>query len=115
MRNFRSVTVQLALAAMLLRALLPAGWMPSAEAGAPLVICTMHGAMQIAPEPAKHKAAGEICPFAAAAALAPAGKPPALALPQAIQAFATPLADRTVAALPARREPQSPRAPPRLV
>ena len=40
----RSFAVTLALSAMLLRALLPAGWMPDlAGTGAPLVICTVDG------------------------------------------------------------------------
>jgi hypothetical protein len=72
--------VWFALAAMLLRALLPLGWMPgSFAAGVPLVICTPQGAKQIhlgqdgkpvSPEPGS--AATAACVFSAAAPLAPA-------------------------------------------
>lgn len=44
MRLSRQLAVSLALAAMMLRALLPDGWMPSAQAsGSPLVICSIAG------------------------------------------------------------------------
>jgi hypothetical protein len=117
MTKFRLAAIHLALAAMLLRAFLPAGWMPSTEAsGSPLVICTMHGPLVLQPTPHKRKAnAGDICPFAAAALLAEGGKAPVLALPQAAPAFAEPLADRVHAVLPAWHTPQSPRAPPRFL
>lgn len=118
MRELRLAAMHLALAAMLLRALMPAGWMPNAEAaaGSPLVICTMNGPMPLAPEPQKHKAdaSGDICPFAAAAQLADTGKPPVLALPQSAPAFAEAQAYRAFAVFAAERRPQSPRAPPRF-
>src|ERR1700729_3419972 len=43
LRTFRLAAVQLALAAMVLRALLPMGWMPNPDgfAQSPLVICLM--------------------------------------------------------------------------
>jgi len=65
--------VHLALVAMLLRALLPAGWMPAAISSAdasPFVICTVDGPLHA---PAKHAPAqdhaGTPCIFAAAAHL----------------------------------------------
>lgn len=75
---FRSLAVNLALAAMLLRALLPDGWMPGAEAATPFVICSVdggHGTGKTAPsrEPRSHGP----CAFAAAAPLSP---PPAVAV-----------------------------------
>lgn len=73
----RSLAVTLALAAMLVRALLPMGWMPAPapDGGAVLVVCTMDGLHHL---PAGHPPAkgaaddrGYVCPFAAAAHLAP--------------------------------------------
>ena len=110
----------LALAALILRALLPAGWMPDAQAG--LVICAA-GTLGVihhdgAPGDSSSHADGKIvheeCPFAAAAQLAAAPDAPRLTLP-AFHAFAASV-DRTYASsLAARFTPQAPRAPPRLV
>jgi len=80
----KAVAMHLALAGMLVRALLPAGWMPSASpgAGSPLVICTGTGLVQITLDSKGHAVQGkpakddgqthQVCPFAAAAHLAPA-------------------------------------------
>ena len=77
-RNRSRAVVWIALAAMMLRALLPDGWMPSGggAAAAMLTICTMNGPMRVAlgddgqplkKQPAKHDGGGhEVCPFAAA-------------------------------------------------
>jgi hypothetical protein len=68
----RSVAVALALAAMLLRALLPDGWMPSGQA-APFTICSVVMAHHDSGKPSQpeqeHRHAP--CAFAAAAPLAP--------------------------------------------
>jgi hypothetical protein len=68
----RSAAVALALTAMLLRALLPDGWMPSAQA-APFTICTVSNAHHESGKPSQpeqeHRHAP--CAFAAAALLAP--------------------------------------------
>jgi hypothetical protein len=66
----RSLAVSLALCAMVLRALLPDGWMPAANAAVPLVICSIDGTHHTkAPgEPARSHAP---CAFAAAAPLSP--------------------------------------------
>jgi hypothetical protein len=116
MRRLHLAAIHLALAAMLLRALMPAGWMANADAaaGSPLVICTING--PVPAEPHKHKAdaGGDICPFAAAAQLADTGKPPVLALPQSAPVFAAALAYRVYAVPAVRLGPQSPRAPPRF-
>ncbi|HEX4080899.1 MAG TPA: hypothetical protein VHX61_18710 [Rhizomicrobium sp.] len=70
---FRSLAATLALAAMLLRAMLPAGWMPNPDglAGAPLVICSgvQHAHPLRIPGQAPQNNSGKICPFAAAAHL----------------------------------------------
>lgn len=68
----RSAAVALALIAMLLRALLPDGWMPSGES-APFTICSVVIAHHAGGKPSKpeqeHRHAP--CAFAAAAPLAP--------------------------------------------
>jgi len=113
-RRFRTAAFHLALGAILLRALLPAGWMPSAESGAPLTICTLNGPVQLAPDqPGPAKAAHrDACPFWTASSLgqtaaAPALAPPSPAAPTLFQSTRPPLA-----APIARHAPQAPRAPP---
>ena len=84
---FRSLAVTLALSAMLLRAVLPAGWMPDlAGTGAPLVICSVDGLHHVPKDPSRNHDDdhGYACPFAAAAHLAPPQAPPALTKPFAV-------------------------------
>src|SRR5690348_10450083 len=93
MQGFLHAARHLAIIALLLRAMLPAGWMPDARAG--LVICSLgtvsigtlgtihHDGDQKAPAQAVH----EECAFAAAAPLAAAPDTPLLTLP-ALHAFA---------------------------
>jgi hypothetical protein len=119
----RTAFVHLALVAMVLRALLPAGWMPNPGAGAPLVICSVHGTLftDSRPGSAKHAPAQDdshrqdVCPFAAGAHLATPGGAAMLALPQRFASIAanTP----ATAAISAREmfSRQSPRAPPAFV
>ena len=74
----RSLGFTLALSAMLVRALLPAGWMPN-PAGpgeTALIICTAQGLVHLAPAHDHHPAplsdhGGQACPFGAAAPLSP--------------------------------------------
>jgi hypothetical protein len=77
-RVLRAPMFQLALAAMLLRALLPAGWMPDpagAAGGAALVICTVQGPLTVhtdgsgksTPHNDQGQRQNDFCPFAAAA------------------------------------------------
>ena len=70
----KSTAVHVALVAMLLRALLPAGWMPAAITSAdasPFVICTVDGPLHAPVKHAPaHDRAGTPCIFAAAAHLA---------------------------------------------
>jgi hypothetical protein len=114
----KSAALHVALVAMLLRALLPAGWMPAAISSAnasPFVICTVDGPVA----PAKPSHAPEhnrngtaLCVFAAAAPLSsPASAPMALAP----ITFAAPIvfaAPRDVAASLAAYRPNAARAPP---
>ena len=83
----RSLAVTLALGAMLLRALLPAGWMPAPD-GSSLVICTNDGPLRLSPAHIPlHKGQQDhnsVCPFAAAAHLAAPGAAQAIQLPLAI-------------------------------
>ena len=119
-RIIRSAAVHVAIAAMLLRALLPAGWMPSAEAGTPITICTMNGPMQIVlghdgqplkqkPGDTRHHAA---CPFAAAPHMALA-TPVALFAPPQPASTGTSAHSKTADRI-ALYAPQAPRAPPIL-
>jgi hypothetical protein len=80
---FRSLAATLALAAMLMRGLLPAGWMPNPDgaAGSPIIICTMGGPQHVHPTHAPRDDSGKVCPFAVMAHLAAAASPAALALP----------------------------------
>jgi hypothetical protein len=104
----------LALIALLLRALVPAGWMPGTTAAAPLVICSVNAPAQHAPgEPARHDSdRHDICPFAAAPHFAETPQHPLLAAP-ALHVFEA--AQRPVLQTPARvagYRPHAPRAPP---
>jgi len=119
--RFRIVAVHLALAAMLLRALLPAGWMPN-QAGAGesfFVACTMDGTVQQAdqhqhgknaPDDSQH--GHDECPFAAAAHVAAPATVAELALPSYFGGFSNSPGPAAAAVQFAAYEPQSPRAPP---
>jgi hypothetical protein len=106
----------LALVALILRALLPAGWMPDAQAG--LVVCSANTLGVIhhdtAPGHSNGKASHEECAFAAAPHLASAPDGPQLALP-AFHAFVATTDHATARTIAARFTPQSPRAPPAFV
>lgn len=103
----------LALIAMILRAMLPAGWMPSAGIDAPLTICTVSPLHQQdpgnkTPDPSQHE---KPCAFFGAPQLAATPDIPALILP-AFHGFAA-QSDRVYAAtIAAQHQPHSPRAPP---
>ncbi|HEX3756101.1 MAG TPA: DUF2946 family protein [Rhizomicrobium sp.] len=109
----------LALVALVLRALVPAGWMPGTTAAAPFVICSVTGPAQYAPgghKPAQDdRSHHDVCPFAAAPHFAKTLALSSLAAPS-LRIF-TP--SRLVAvsrpARIARYQPQSPRAPPTSV
>jgi hypothetical protein len=71
----RSIALSLALCAMVLRALLPDGWMPAAnaaESGTPFVICSVDGTHHDGKAPADSQQRTHApCAFAAAAPLSP--------------------------------------------
>ncbi len=111
---FRAIR-HLALIAIIVRAMLPAGWMPDAQAG--LTICSLGeihydgGHHDGTPDKDSGHNSHEECPFAAAPHLAATPDVPQLTLP-AFHAFAAATDRRYAAAITARFTPQSPRAPP---
>jgi uncharacterized protein involved in copper resistance len=135
MLGFRRAAVCLALAAMMLRGLMPAGWMPNPEgAGTSLfVICDMDQAdmskmdmshmdmsgmdMSAMDHDPAHKPSSdshqhEACPFAAAPHVATPSTVAALLLPSLSDHFSPQLAGSRLAIQSAAYAPQSPRAPP---
>jgi hypothetical protein len=117
-RKFRFVAVQLALAALILRALLPAGWMPNPHGGgAAFVVCTIDGAAapdrkgpgKTAPDSGHQH---EECPFAAAPHLAAPAIVAQLALPSILGRRFNPPRTSVAAVHAVDYQPQSPRAPP---
>jgi hypothetical protein len=126
-RNRSRAIAVIALAAMMLRALLPDGWMPASSAGAEtlLTICTMNGPVRVAlgedgqpqkQQPAKHNSGShEICPFAAAQHFAAPISLASVAIPSVA---APALYGEAAAKISGARDlysPQSPRGPPSLV
>jgi hypothetical protein len=113
----RSATLLL-LTAFLLRALVPAGWMPGAALGTPVVICTAAGAQTILLDsngkPAKREQRlGEPCLFAAFAAVAAARSDIAFAGPQRLAETPLPAA-RAISRSPLRFAVAAARAPPQF-
>lgn len=140
LRTFRLAAVQLALAAMMLRALLPMGWMPNPDgfAQSPLVICLMdmpsgmamsHGTdMSHAMDMSKpmdmdmpghgqdhgQQQNNEQCPFAAAPHIAAPFTIAEIAPPSELAHFAETPISRALFAFALDYHPQSPRAPPEI-
>jgi hypothetical protein len=95
LRNFRLAAVYVAAVALMLRALVPVGWMPNtgAEQHSALMPCPMMSGMRMpmpmpGQHPAKHDPAsheGSMCPYAATAHFTP---PPAIGVSRPIR-FAT--------------------------
>lgn len=113
MQGFLRSIRHLAIAALFVRAMLPAGWMPDVQAG--MVICSATLGMvhhDTAPgHNDQHQTQNEECPFAAAGGMAAAPDAPQIALP-AIHAFAARIDRARAAVIAARFTPNSPRAPP---
>jgi len=121
------MTRSIALVAMLLRALLPMGWMPNptGSSGAALVLCTMDGSVHLLPgadrQPLKQQPDQNndrnqtACPFAAAPHLATPTIAAALAPPALAQSVAAGSVHVRLADSAAGYTPHSPRAPPSLV
>jgi hypothetical protein len=121
-RSVRKAGLHLAIVALLLRALSPAGWMPNpaGTADTPFVICTLDGPVlavdgkgqkQTPDDPRAH----ESCPFAAAAQLAPATAVATLARPVLHVEFARLRSAFHAEPLFPAHSPQSPRGPPSLI
>jgi len=116
--GFRRAAMHFALVAMLLRALLPAGWMPGEAANGQslLVICSVAAPAGHAHRDQHQAPAGqhahEECPFAAAPHVAPPALAEAFALPATFARFANPPASRDAIAAASSHRPQAPRAPP---
>ncbi len=127
LRTLKLAAVHIALVAMLLRALLPTGWMPNSSAGAaiPLVICTMNGPVHVALDAdgqlKKDKPGHEdgrqhdICPFAAAVHLAVPASNSTLAPSSLIAETSVNLIAPHFVSDNTRYSAQSPRAPPMAV
>lgn len=113
-RAFRPAALLLALTAMLLGAMLPAGWMPGAD-GAP-VMCSLDAPAHHQPDrkaPANPSSRHE-CPFAAASHLSPPLPQLVLVAPQLLRR-----PNRTQPSAPGRvasaaHTPHAPRAPPAI-
>jgi hypothetical protein len=114
MEGFFRAARHLAIIALLVRAMLPAGWMPDAQAG--LTICSVAtlGVIHHDGGQTDGKAQHEECAFAAAAPLAATPDVPHLILP-AFHGFAAETDSHYAAQVSAHFTPQSPRAPPRFV
>lgn len=113
MAQFRSLAVSLTLVAMLLRGFVPMGWMPDAQ-GAGFTICSVDGAHHTAPadQPTKQDHSDSVCPFAAAAHLAPPVLAALALLVRSADSLQQPALPLAMAPSRARHDPQSPRAPP---
>jgi hypothetical protein len=106
---------------MMLRALLPAGWMPEAISSAhasPFVICTIDGPLHQAPAKQKpssdHDRAGAPCTFAAAAPLSPPLADAASIAPASIAAPIFFRSSHDAVRANANFRPNTARAPPSL-
>jgi hypothetical protein len=124
-RTLKLAGMQIALVAMVLRALLPVGWMPdtAANSSAAFVICTVNGPVQAAhlPDAGKHQPGHDdsrqtdMCPFAASVHLATPTAMATVAPSTQIASFRfVPSPLRTVRRA-AHYALQSPRAPPSFV
>ena len=102
----------LAIVALFARAILPAGWMPDAQAGMTICSATL-GVIHHDTAPGHHRTSHEECPFAAAGTMAAAPDAPHIAL-SAAHAFAARIDRAQAAIIAARFSPASPRAPPRF-
>lgn len=121
-RSFvRLNVVALLLCAMVLRGIIPAGWMPdTASSGPGLVICTADGLHRASPvdsphghDPASHHD-NTLCPFAATAQLATSQAPEQLAV-ASLTGFFHPLLSQGLSLRATTREhSHAPRAPPSL-
>jgi hypothetical protein len=113
----KSAAVQLALLAMLLRAVLPAGWMPAAITSAnasPFVICTIDGPLHSTPAKPSHDhdRATAPCVFSASAQTATQTADPAKVTPITTASLIVFTPRREVLTVFAQFRPNTARAPP---
>ncbi len=110
----KQVLKHLILIALLARALVPAGWMPVADAGTLITICSVQGQKVLHPDapgaPAQEMASQD-CAFGAAPHVAFVPDAPVLTAP-AVHARKAQTDRIYAAAIVARFSPGSPRAPP---
>ena len=122
-RTLKFAGVQIALVAMLLRAILPVGWMPGAaeNSASPFVICTVNGPVHAAhvPDGPKHSQddgrQNDVCPFAASVHLATPTAEASVAPSTQIALFSFLHAPARAVQSAARYALSSPRAPPSFV
>jgi len=115
MKEFYRAACHLAIIVLLVRAMLPAGWMPDAQAGLTICSVTTLGVIHHDGQgQTDGKAQHEECAFAAAAHLAAAPAAPHLILPS-FHGFTAETDSHYAAEVSAHFTPQSPRAPPRIV
>jgi len=108
--------------AALLRAFIPAGFMPHAENGkVTMVICTIDGARTVTGQPLERTSGGDAmasvqmpCAFAALAAMAPPPEAPVVSLAMAIERRLVTLDETRVTVTAPPFRPQAQRAPPSL-
>jgi hypothetical protein len=115
MQGFFRTARHLAIIALLVRAMLPAGWMPDAQAG--LTLCSVQTLGVIHHDgqgQTDGKAQHQECAFAAAAHFAATPDAPRLILP-AFHGFSAKTDGHYAVQVSAHFTPQSPRAPPRFV
>jgi hypothetical protein len=111
----RSAAISLALCAMLLRALLPDGWMPAAAGSpSPFVICSVDGVHSGGKQPSDpaHEHTHAPCAFAAAAHLAPPVLAPVLAPAATLVHTVAFIRPDVRIDTHERHRPNAPRAPP---
>lgn len=114
MQGTLRILKHLAIVALFLRAMVPAGWMPDAQGQ--MVICSATlGVIHHDTAPGHHDqhSQNEECPFAASSVMAAAPDAPHIALP-ATHAFIARIDRARAAIIAARFSPASPRAPPRF-
>jgi hypothetical protein len=117
-RNARYAAAYVAILAMMLRALVPVGWMPSGIPGHTFTICTVDGFQRITPshrtgdhDPAPAHS-NSVCPFAASAHFAPPVAAPVLSALPTTFTTARFAASLSLPAGTARDWNRAPRAPP---
>jgi hypothetical protein len=115
--TFRSIAVSLALCAMVLRALLPDGWMPAANAAeTPLVICSVDGTHHNGKAPGDTQQRTHApCAFAAAAPLSPPSTGAVVACAPGAVTFIARGFDSAPLVGAARYQPNAARGPPASV